>query len=464
MKRSFPEHWVETELNNIIFDVINGDWGQETKTDKEIIKVKIIRGNEFSGRSISLAAERYIKEESYERRKLEEGDIVIEISGGSTNKPVGRVMYVSKKLICETTLPLICSNFYKRIRFSSQTNKNYIFQYLNYFWYIGGTETLQTQTTGLKNLVFNDYISIPIPLPPLNEQKRIAEKLDAILPKVKSAKDRLEKIPAILKKFRQSVLAAACSGKLTEDWREEYAQHTGKELPEWEEKKIFELTEKVENLNVKNINLHDKFLYIDISSINNIKNTIETHKEYSYYEAPSRAKQIIKHGDVLFSNVRVYLKNIAIVDNPVYNDQICSTGFTVLRAQKNKLLNKYLFYSLIRDDFIKEVSELQVGSSYPAIKKDDLISRFIPLPPLEEQQEIVRRVEKLFALADSIEEKYKKAYERVEKLEQAILAKAFRGELVEPDPNDEPAEELLKRILEEKAKLERDQRGKKRKK
>ncbi|HOK03204.1 MAG TPA: type I restriction endonuclease subunit S, partial [Spirochaetota bacterium] len=68
--------------------------------------------------------------------------------------------------------------------------------------------------------------------------------------------------------------------------------------------------------------------------------------------------------------------------------------------------------------------------------------------------EIVRRVEKLFALADSIEEKYKKAYERLEKLEQAILAKAFRGELVEPDPNDEPAEELIKRILVEKAKLD----------
>ncbi|MEI7748553.1 MAG: hypothetical protein WCI81_05720, partial [Chlorobiaceae bacterium] len=71
-----------------------------------------------------------------------------------------------------------------------------------------------------------------------------------------------------------------------------------------------------------------------------------------------------------------------------------------------------------------------------------------------EQQEIVRRVEKLFALADSLEAKYKKAVERVEKIEQSVLAKAFRGELAEPDPNDEPAEELLKRILDEKAKLD----------
>jgi type I restriction enzyme S subunit len=79
---------------------------------------------------------------------------------------------------------------------------------------------------------------------------------------------------------------------------------------------------------------------------------------------------------------------------------------------------------------------------------------FIPLPPLEEQQEMVRRVEKLFAHADSLEAKYKKAIQRIEKIEQSVLAKAFRGELTDPDPNDEPATDLLKRILKEKAKLE----------
>jgi type I restriction enzyme S subunit len=87
----------------------------------------------------------------------------------------------------------------------------------------------------------------------------------------------------------------------------------------------------------------------------------------------------------------------------------------------------------------------------------------IPLPLLEEQDEIVRRVEKLFALADSLGAKYNKAMDRVEKIEQALLAKAFRGELVEPDPNDEPAEELLKRILVEKAKLDVGKKKRKKK-
>ena len=82
------------------------------------------------------------------------------------------------------------------------------------------------------------------------------------------------------------------------------------------------------------------------------------------------------------------------------------------------------------------------------------------LPPLEEQNEIVKRVEMLFKTADEIEARYKKAKKYVDKLTQSILAKAFRGELVPQDPNDEPAEKLLERIMEEREKVE-EKRGKK---
>lgn len=321
MKRSFPEHWVLTELGNILY-LKNGYSFKSTDYCEEgipLVRISDIQDGRINLDTTVKVPNRLLKSDFI----IENGDLLIAMSGATTgkfgiyignetilqNQRVGNLKLYSKSLVSTKYRDYLIASLRDIIQKSAY----------------GGAQP---------NISPEKIHKLIIPLPPLNEQKRIVAKLDAILPKVKSARDRLEKIPAILKKFRQSVLAAACSGRLTEDWREEYAQHTGKELPEWEEKKIFELTEKVENLNVKNINLHDKFLYIDISSINNIKNTIETHKEYSYYEAPSRAKQIIKHGDVLFSNVRVYLKNIAIVDNPVYNDQICSTGFTVLRAQK----------------------------------------------------------------------------------------------------------------------------------
>ena len=78
------------------------------------------------------------------------------------------------------------------------------------------------------------------------------------------------------------------------------------------------------------------------------------------------------------------------------------------------------------------------------------------LPPLDEQKEIVRQVDKLFALADKVEDHYRKARARVDALAQSVLAKAFRGELVPQDPGDEPAEKLLQRIKEEKAKMENE--------
>jgi type I restriction enzyme S subunit len=107
------------------------------------------------------------------------------------------------------------------------------------------------------------------------------------------------------------------------------------------------------------------------------------------------------------------------------------------------------------DPFLRLEIENRAKSSagHKRISISDVKEMVIPLPPLEEQKEIVRQVDKLFALADKVEAHYQKAKARVDKLSQSVLAKAFRGELVPQDPNDEPAEKLLERILEEKAKL-----------
>lgn len=124
-----------------------------------------------------------------------------------------------------------------------------------------------------------------------------------------------------------------------------------------------------------------------------------------------------------------------------------------------KVIKEYVDPKYLRDvlsaDFVYRQSQDQThGIGNQDLGLTRMIYMALTLPPFEEQQEIVRRVEKLFALADSLEAKYKKAIQRVEKIEQSILVKAFKGELADPDPNDEPAAELLNRILQEKAKLE----------
>jgi hypothetical protein len=108
---------------------------------------------------------------------------------------------------------------------------------------------------------------------------------------------------------------------------------------------------------------------------------------------------------------------------------------------------KYLASS---DGGLRQFQEGQRGATKVGLGLDDIKNVFVPLPPLDEQHEIVRRVEALFKIADDIAKRYQKAKAHVDKLTQSILAKAFRGELAPQDPNDEPATELLKRIQEER--------------
>jgi type I restriction enzyme S subunit len=108
----------------------------------------------------------------------------------------------------------------------------------------------------------------------------------------------------------------------------------------------------------------------------------------------------------------------------------------------------FLYSSLQTERFIQHLFSGLTGSDLPHVTGTGIAEFVFGLPPCSEQVEIVRRVDELFALADSIEIRYAKAREHVDNLKQSILAKAFRGELVPQDPNDEPADVLLERIRE----------------
>lgn len=333
--------------------------------------------------------------------------------------------------------------------------------------------------TGLQHInknFFNEYI---VNLPPLNEQKRIVEKLDALLPKVKNAKARLEKNPAILKKFRQSVLAAACSGKLTEEWREENPNQVVETINEQPENKVFDIPETWQWVTWESIVSKNKHSFKRGPFGSAIKKEFFVKSGYkvyeqccpinddcslgNYYITEEKYRELIafkvQAGDLLISCSGT-LGCITEVPNN-YEEGVINQALLKVTLDTNKIINSYFIKYFRSHYFQKLIFENAQGSAQLNIKGIKELKKLpIPLPPLEEQHEIVRRVEKLFALADSVEAKYQKAMERVEKLEQAILAKAFRGELVEPDPNDEPATELLKRILEEKAKLEAGKKSK----
>lgn len=353
----------------------------------------------------------------------------------------------------------------------SATNNDYLCHYLNQFNFTGYV----TGTTRLK-LTQGKLKEIPVKIPPLNEQKRIVAKLDAIMPRIEAVKARLEKVPVILKRFRQSVLTAAVTGKLTEKWREEHPEVESAEVL------ITSYSFKINNDFKEIYNIPDTWHWCALgnwAALSRGRFSIRPRNDPKYYNGKYPFIQIgdlPKEGGIINSHKQTlnekglkvskeFEKNtiaIAIVGATIGNTGIlsykmCFPDSLIGIETSNEFTSLYAEYYLRTEkENIRQISYSSGGQ--PNIKLPTLTNYPFPLPPLEEQKEIVRQVDKLFALADKVEAHYQQAKARVDKLAQSVLAKAFRGELVPQDPNDEPAEKLLKRILAEKAKMENEKK------
>ena len=232
------------------------------------------------------------------------------------------------------------------------------------------------------------------------------------------------------------------------------SQHTAHMLPTgWSECSIGQVTLPVSKTNSKD-DPDREIDYIDISSIDNNRHVIGRVKQYRLEDAPSRARQIVRAGDVLFATVRPYLRNIAAVPND-YDQQIASTGFSVLRPAQG-VCPAFLFYKAISRDLVNALSGMQYGVSYPAVKDEQVRDQPLWLPPTEEQARIVARLEELFSELDQGVESLKTARAQLNVYRQAVLKHTFAGKLTaqwreENKGKLEKPEQLLARIKQERA-------------
>ena len=213
------------------------------------------------------------------------------------------------------------------------------------------------------------------------------------------------------------------------------------ELPEgWEWCRGYEILNPMETQKP----IGEMFGYIDIASIDNKNNRIIDAKFISVSEAPSRASRKVKFGDTLFSMVRPYLKNIAFVEEE-YSNCIASTGFYICSPNKT-LYPKFLFYLMLSEYVVNGLNKYMKGDNSPSINNENITNFFFPLPPLAEQERIVEKVEQLLAIVDTIEQLQEELKALVKQTKNQVLNYAIAGKLTHQDPNDEPAEALLKRI------------------
>jgi type I restriction enzyme S subunit len=167
-----------------------------------------------------------------------------------------------------------------------------------------------------------------------------------------------------------------------------------------------------------------QFYYLDISAIDNAKGTIKPINQILGKDAPSRARKVIQKDDVIFATTRPYLKNIALVPEN-YDDQICSTGFCVLRANKDLIIPTYLYY-LCRSGVIMDQLEPKMrGASYPAVSDNDVMQVEIPLPLIYIQEKIIQRIEAIFSELSEARRLHEKIVADTNRLMNAVLAEVY---------------------------------------
>jgi len=300
-----------------------------------------------------------------------------------------------------------------------------------------------------------DIRGYQITLAPLPEQKRIADKLDSTLARVDACRDRLDRIPELLKRFRQSVLAAATSGKLTADWPSSINVASN----------LIQLAQLVAEplRNGKSVKDGDGQRVLRLSALKSIGIDFAESKTGNW-KGINYKRYLVQHGDFLVArgNGSRELVGRGGLISDVPQDMAYPDTMIRVRPNTAKLEPKYL-KTIWNSRVVREQIELKAHTTAGIwkISQGDLEALLVPLPSIDEQHEIVRRVETLFSFTDRLEARLTTARKQVEQLTPALLAKAFRGDLVPQDPNDEPAIELLKRLAASRAETPKAKRGRK---
>ncbi len=455
MSDELPEGWHRATLSTLAAPAPNaftiGPFGSNLKVSDykdagvPLVFVRDIRAERFGGEKTKYVSEAKARELS--SHAVRPGDLLVtkmgEPPGDTAIYPLDRPLaIITADCIKLSANESLTSSEFLRLCMRSPFVKDRIVE--------------QTVGVAQQKLSLARFREVCVPLPPLPEQHRIIEKVEALLDQVNRAKARLDRVPLILKRFRQAVLAAACSGKLTQDWREAHADTSVEPL--------------LKDLNVEpepsrgEIEIPETWAWVPFASI------VENHDgrrvpvkssdrekrrgKYPYYGASGAIDTI---DNFLFDGTFLLIgedgANLLSRSTPI--------AFT---AEGRFWVNNHAHVVQPRPGVVHGFLEAQfngidlqdyvTGTAQPKLTQGALNGIPIALPPTGEQEEIVGRVRALFHLAEVVGERTEHASSRVRRLAQAVLAKAFSGELVPTEAElaraegrgYETAAELLERI------------------
>ncbi|EAA7701781.1 4'-phosphopantetheinyl transferase [Salmonella enterica subsp. enterica serovar Cerro] len=433
-----PEGWVQAVLGDYLY-LKNGFAFKSTEyVTPGAHSYPVIRISDLDGTCATDSSAVHVLQGA-EGFTVEKGDLLIAMSGATTGKIgiyAGNIPAYQNQRVGNIKL--------RSSKYGDEKYRNYLIT--------SASKTILDEAYGgaQPNISGKSIEALSFHLAPLAEQKIIAEKLDTLLAQVDSTKARLEQIPQILKRFRQAVLAAAVNGNLNKNAKPNTKVRTLQDVG------IIIKTGPFGSALHKSDYISNGIPVINPMHINDgiISPSLSmTISDKKYAELSSWSLQ---DGDVIVGR-RGEMGRAAVV-NIGQSKMLCGTGSMILRTNSN-INSKYLELILRSPIAISYFNKEAVGSTMVNLNQKVINSLEVYLPNIEEQQGIVRRVEQLFAWADTIEKQVNNALTRVNSLTQSILAKAFRGELTaqwraeNPDliSGENSAAALLEKIKAERA-------------
>lgn len=434
-----PEGWVETQLGNVV------EYGKAAKRTLSDVKQEtwVLELEDIEKDSSKLLGKTRAHQRPFKSTKnsFQKGDVLY----GKLRPYLNKIIVADEDGVCTTEIvPINAEPF---------CFNKYIFYWLKSSTFLHYVDEV-SYGVNMPRLGTADGLKAPLRLAPLAEQKIIAEKLDTLLAQVDSTKARLEQIPQILKRFRQAVLTLAMSGNLTEEWR----KINSIKFTDWVMSNVGEVAKVATGKTPK----RTEPIYWKGGTIPWLTSS-STGKAFA-----DTAEQFITQQALTECSLKVFLPGtllLAMYGEGKTRGQVtelnisatCNQACAAIMYNKEKVSLQFLKMRLIEN--YQETRKAAAGGNQPNLNLNKVREIPIAVPPLPEQHEIVRRVEQLFAYADTIEKQVNAALSRVNNLTQSILAKAFRGELTsqwrEENPHlisgENSAAALLEKIKAERA-------------
>lgn len=493
MEKQLPNGWKSPKLDELIIFKLGGDWGKEPEfNDSDYVEVRCIRASElrnWSEEKGETAALRKIKKSSLAKRELQAGDILVEISGGGPEQPVGRTVLIDKSVLAKNAeSKKVCTNFFRLIRPSCKVNAKYLNIFLQYFYASGKISEFQSGSNNLRNLKFNDYLQINIPLASEKEQKSIVAKIEELFSELDSGIASLKTAREQLKIYRQALLKHAFEGKLTEQWRKDNADkletleqllariQTEREtryqqqldewkqaVKDWEAKgkegkkpskpKSFEKNGEFDNNSALNLEIPEDWQLMLVGHVFSVfVGATPSRKNPSFWGGDIRW---VSSGEVAFCNIHQTKEKISHEGYENTSTEIHPEGTVLLamigegktrgqaailrvpaahnqntaaiRVSEIGLPAEYFYYFLQYQ--YEQTRKSGSGNNQKALNKSRVSSIIFPLCSIAEQQEIVNLLEEKLSIIEQNEKEIESALAKVELLRQSILKKAFSGQL-----------------------------------